>query len=195
MKHPIRYVLLLFGTLMFILNLPTDVAYSDNLDLPTDRLEYQIEIHWHEYLNNRKTDQLSTLDEFRTDGCSGGLSIGWKYLAEQITKFESVHGAQPPWELCCVIHDMVYHSGGDRTVSAKESFELRKEADQALKECVLETGVERMSELSKEYNISAEEVRKLYVVIGTLMYRAVRIGGIPCSGLPWRWGYGWPECE
>ena len=35
----------------------------------------------------------------------------------------------------------------------------------------------------------------VYEVIGDLMYRAVRIGGIPCSGLPWRWGYGWPECD
>ena len=34
----------------------------------------------------------------------------------------------------------------------------------------------------------------LYAAIAELMYRAVRIGGIPCSGLPWRWGYGWPEC-
>ena len=31
--------------------------------------------------------------------------------------------------------------------------------------------------------------------VASLMYRAVRLGGIPCSGLPWRWGYGWPECD
>ena len=28
-----------------------------------------------------------------------------------------------------------------------------------------------------------------------MMYRAVRIGGGPCTGLPWRWGNGWPGCN
>ena len=31
--------------------------------------------------------------------------------------------------------------------------------------------------------------------IADLMYRAVRIGGVPCTGLPWPWDYGWPECD
>jgi hypothetical protein len=35
----------------------------------------------------------------------------------------------------------------------------------------------------------------IYQGIADLMYRAVRLGGIPCSGLPWRWGYGWPACD
>ena len=37
-------------------------------------------------------------------------------------------------------------------------------------------------------------VETLYAANAELMYSAVRIGGIPCSALPWRWGYGWPEC-
>jgi hypothetical protein len=36
---------------------------------------------------------------------------------------------------------------------------------------------------------------KNFRVIGDLMYFAVRAGGKPCSPFPWRWGYGWPNCE
>ena len=34
-----------------------------------------------------------------------------------------------------------------------------------------------------------------YEAISELMYRAVRIGGIPCTNQPWRWGYGWQQCR
>ena len=76
-----------------------------------------------------------------------------------------------------------------------ESFEARKDADLTLKACVIETGIERAPKLVKEYKLSTEQVSLLYETVANLMYRAVRLGGIPCSGLPWRWGYGWPECE
>ena len=86
-------------------------------------------------------------------------------------------------------------SGGSREATAIESFEARKESNLVLKAYVLETGVKRTPELSAEYNVSAREVEILYTAIADLMYRAVRIGGMPCTGLPWRWGFGWPECE
>ena len=87
-----------------------------------DSLERKLELGRHEQLLAKKRDTASRLSEFTSDGCSGGLSVGWNYL-------------------------------------------------------------------------STEEVARIYKVIGDLMYRAVRIGGVPCSGLPWRWGYGWPECD
>lgn len=65
----------------------------------------------------------------------------------------------------------------------------------ALKACVLETGVQRAPQLSGAYNISEKEVALIYTAIADLMYRAVRIGGMPCTGLPWRWSYGWPKCN
>ena len=55
-------------------------------------------------------------------------------------------------------------------------------------------GKTRQEELTVKYDVSAGTVETLYAAIAELMYRAVRIGGIPCSALPWRWGYGWPEC-
>jgi hypothetical protein len=48
---------------------------------------------------------------------------------------------------------------------------------------------------SADYGLSGQEVETLYAAIAALMYRAVRVGGMLCTGLPWRWGYGWPECE
>ena len=78
--------------------------------------------------------------------------------------------------------------------SAEESFVARKQADLALLSCVVETGKTRQEELTVKYDVSAGTVETLYAAIAELMYRAVRIGGIPCSALPWRWGYGWPEC-
>ena len=66
---------------------------------------------------------------------------------------------------------------------------------QILEACVINTGARRAPELSLQYDLSMEDVEQIYQVIADLMYRAVRIGGVPCSGLPWRWGYGWPSCE
>jgi len=160
-----------------------------------DTFEYQLEIREHEALGVLKSNPLNQLSEFTTDGCSGGLSVGWQYLAGKIQKFNEVHGMQPPWESCCISHDRAYHSGGARETSAEQSFDLRKSADQILKTCVQRTGTDRSGELGGAYGISSKEVERLYVFISSLMYRAVRIGGIPCTGLPWRWGFGWPECE
>jgi len=74
------------------------------------------------------------------------------------------------------------------------SYQARKQADLALKACVLETGVKRAPVLIAEYDISAEDVAFIYASIADLMHQAVRLGGLPCTGLPWRWGYGWPAC-
>ena len=156
---------------------------------------YQLEISGHRKLSVVKNNPLNQLNEFVSDGCSGGLSVGWEYLAGKMQKFEKRYGSTPPWEACCVSHDRVYHAAGGRDLSPAESFQLRRSADQHLRMCVQKTGTEQSAELSSDYAISPQEVERLYGVISSLMYRAVRIGGLPCTGLPWRWGYGWPECE
>jgi len=160
-----------------------------------EALERKLELGRHQQLAAKKSIASTVLTEFTTDGCSGGLSVGWAYLADKIEHVQSAHGAHPPWESCCIEHDKLYHIAGDRWTTAIDSFVLRKEADNALKMCVLQTGVERTPELTAEYNLTAQEIEFLYRAISSLMYHAVRIGGVPCSGLPWRWGYGWPECE
>ena len=168
---------------------------NDKSGTAIDVLEHQLEMGRHELLGARKARTDSFLAPFTTDGCSGGLSGGWEFLAGKIRDFHAIHGTRPAWEACCITHDQAYHAGGPREASAEQSFEARKAADLALKACVLETGVERIPALSAEYDVPAREVEILYTAIAELMYRAVRIGGMPCTGLPWRWGYGWPECD
>ena len=162
---------------------------------PLDELERSLELGRHERLLKEKQNPDHRLSDFTTDGCSGGLSVGWQHLSEKIEFLKTVHGDFPPWESCCVNHDHLYHEAGERNISAEMSFEARRKADEELRECVLDTGVSRASELAEQYGLTVEEVGQVYEVIGDLMYRAVRIGGVPCSGLPWRWGYGWPKCD
>lgn len=160
-----------------------------------DALEVSLELGRHRKFVDIRNNPHIALAPFTTDGCSGGLSIGWNYLAEKLDTFEEIHGDTPPWESCCVEHDRSYHSVSSAPLSAEESFALRKQADSLLRECVRTTGADRKEHLAKAYNRSGEEVEHMYSVIAGLMYRAVRVGGMPCTGLPWRWGYGWPECD
>ncbi len=74
------------------------------------------------------------------------------------------------------------------------SYKRRKDADRQLKSCILATGKTRTKNLLTIYNVTNEELDAIYQTIAELMYNAVRLGGIPCSGLPWRWGFGWPGC-
>ncbi len=160
-----------------------------------DNVEHHMEIERHKLFMAKKHQPDSTLAEFTTDGCSGGLSVGWEYLADVLPHFQTVHGKQPAWESCCITHDRAYHTGGPLEGTAEISYEARKEADLILKNCVLATGTKRWPELMKEYNIPETEVKQIYSVIAELMYISVRLGGIPCTNLSWRWGYGWPECD
>ena len=92
------------------------------------------------------------LAEFQTDGCSGGMSWAWRKFL----------GSAPPWEGCCVKHDMAYWRGG--------FYKDRREADLELARCVRNHG---------------------HPIWAVLMYIGVRIGGSPIWPAPWRWGYGW----
>ena len=136
----------------------------------------------------------SELDEFTTDGCSGGLSVGWDYFAEQAGFFRERHGKQPPWENCCVAHDRDYHVGGGAGLTPSQGFAARLKSDDELRACVHETAFDRRDQLQAEYGIDDDQVAALYETIADSMYLVVRLGGMPCTGLPWRWGYGWPNC-
>jgi hypothetical protein len=183
----------LFGLLLIAADL--DAEESGPPEALFDSLEWKLEKELHEKLVARKQLADSDLSPFATDGCSGGLSVGWGYLSENIEHIREIHGDKPPWESCCVVHDRAYHQAGPRAATSEMSFAARREADSLLRACVIETGAERAPELSLQYELSEENIELLYQVIADLMYRAVRLGGVPCSGLPWRWGYGWPSCE
>jgi hypothetical protein len=130
---------------------------------------------------------------FVSDGCSGGLSMSWRVAADHLPGFAEAHEAAPPWEACCIAHDRAYRAaGGART--AENSYAARLEADTALKACVVATGETRLADLAIRYGRTEAQVRSVYAAIAEAMFGAVRMGGGPCSGLPWAWGFGYPGC-
>lgn len=131
----------------------------------------------------------NSIAPFTTDGCSGGMSDGWQYLSSLFPSFNKRYGNKPPWENCCVAHDRIYWRG-----ETDNGYVKRKQADQELRACVVDTGKSASAELAVQYNTSVSEIEKSFEMAAELMYRAVRVGGKPCSLFPWRWGYGWPDC-
>ena len=152
------------------------------------------ELEQHRRLRATRAGPHAKLSEFQTDGCSGGLSVGWDYLGSVVKKFRAVHGARPPWESCCVAHDRHYHQGGPADGTVEESYTARLKADLEFKACVRDAGAMRGRQLGAAYGLSGKDTAALYEHVAGLMYLAVRLGGLPCTGLSWRWGYGWPKC-
>jgi len=137
----------------------------------------------------RTVQSESEIAPFSSDGCSGYQSQNWELLAEALPGFKQRFGDKPPWQNCCVAHDKTYWRG-----SVVDGYTKRKQADQTLRQCVADTGSEMAGELSRKFSSSEENVRHAFSVTAELMYKAVRLGGQPCSLLPWRWGYGWDNC-
>jgi len=127
---------------------------------------------------------------FSTDGCSGGLSAGWSYLAKHFASFAENYGESPPWEYCCVNHDLVYWKG-----EINNGYQLRKQADQTLRQCVIDHGVINSVNYARQTGKSQQDIEESFRLIANLMYNTIRVGGRPCSVFKWRWGYGWPLCE
>jgi hypothetical protein len=149
----------------------------------------QSELRRLERLAAVQAEHSNQLAEFVTDGCSGGMSKGWNTLARHFPSFEQYFGGKPPWESCCVEHDRSYWRG-----EVVDGYEKRKQADEALKNCVLDTGRQMKESIGSKLGVAPENVMTVFAIIADLMYRAVRTGGKPCSAYSWRWGYGWPPC-
>ncbi len=126
---------------------------------------------------------------FVSDGCSGGMSRGWALLAAALPALADEIGPRPPWEGCCYAHDVLYWAG-----PAVDGLRLRLEGDRALRRCVVALPEPRLGEWSRRLGLPVATLRLLLARVAELMYAAVRLGGGPCTGLPWRWGYGWPRC-
>ena len=126
---------------------------------------------------------------FTSDGCSGNQSQNWELLAKTLPGFEQQFGDKPPWEACCVTHDKAYWRG-----ETEDGYTKRKQVDDELRQCVAATGIRLAPQMSLKYSVSEEEVREAFSLTSEMMYQAVRLGGLPCSLLPWRWGYGWQNC-
>ncbi len=173
--------------LFFALLLPCPSLAQD----PTSNLQRSLELPAHRSL--MEIASKSELSDFVSDGCSGGLSSSWRVVADLFPNFAEVHNEAPPWEECCVAHDLTYHNAGG-AASADESFDARLAADEVLRSCVVEEGSRRRNDLAKDYDVSPDLIDRAYQAVGDSMFTAVRFGGGPCSGLPWRWGFGYPGC-
>jgi hypothetical protein len=159
----------------------------------TGKLSHAIEIPSHRWLAEVREAPDTQLAPFTTDGCSGGMSSLWTFTAERYPAFAEVHEGVTPWEDCCVIHDRAYHAGG-ADPDPEASYTARIAADEELERCVAATASNRDDILQELYEMSETQVRLAYKAIGAAMFHAVRVGGGPCTGLPWRWGYGYPHC-
>jgi hypothetical protein len=131
-----------------------------------------------------------TIDRFKSDGCSGGMSSAWSHLSDLVPKFADYAGNEPPWEHCCVAHDRQYWRG-----VSDDGYGVREKSDTQLRQCVQLTGESKSKQISAELGLAAQDITELISLTSELMYQAVRIGGAPCTGLPWRWGHGWPPCS
>lgn len=147
----------------------------------------------HEALLTRIAEGSGRPDIFTSDGCSGGLSLAWRQVASMWPEFAELHQERPPFEGCCVSHDRAYH-GIRGAPTAELSYQARLKADRRLRACVLEVGEQRQADLGATYGISDTYSALIYDQLATAIYYAVRFGGGPCSGQPWRWGYGYPDC-
>jgi hypothetical protein len=158
-------------------------------------LDAKIELGLHHRLISTRTKPGVVLAPFSTDGCSGGMSAGWALVTSTFPAIVQRHGDRPPWQDCCVAHDRNYHAGAASSIDPENSFEMRRVADHELRLCVIAFGDTRKDALGAEYSVPPDEVSRLYRIIAGAMYWAVRLGGAPCTGLSWRWGYGWPACD
>ena len=136
----------------------------------------------------------ASLAPFTTDGCSGGMSDSWAALSSQFPDFAESYGDAPPWEICCIAHDRIYHNSGG-VHDAEASFTARLSADRQLRACVENMADSVDSDTAERYGLSPAALRASFRLSAAAMYYAVRLGGAPCSGLPWRWGYGYPDCS
>lgn len=153
--------------------------------------QYQLELPAHEALRDIRNAPDTALSAFQTDGCSGGLSDAWRLIANTFPAFAEAHEQEPPWEACCVTHDRAYHTGGADPAPQK-SYAARLMADAALESCVITEGDKRAED--GFYDADPDDVRQAYAGMARLMYLSVRVGGGPCTGLPWRWGFGYDQC-
>ncbi|WP_422053473.1 hypothetical protein [Shimia sp.] len=166
------------------------VAQSSTSD---SGLSAKVEIWRHSRLQALREAEPTSMAPFTTDGCSGGMSAAWGAMARTFPWFARVFAHEAPWHGCCVTHDRAYHLGGENP-KAQAGFQARLKADEELRLCVKGVADGQADALAQQYEATPEDVTAAINFVADRMYEAVRLGGLPCSGLPWRWGYGWPQC-
>ena len=172
--------------LLLMLLIPSSLSAQNPLEEIVEVIESQQMLR----LAAQQSRRDVTIDRFKSDGCSGGMSSAWSYLADTVPKFADYAGNEPPWEHCCVAHDRQYWRG-----VSDDGYAMRQQSDTQLRQCVQLTGKSHSKQISAELGLAEQDITELINLTSDLMYQGVRIGGAPCTGLPWRWGHGWPPCS
>jgi hypothetical protein len=66
--------------MLLVIATPVASAQEDSEPLPPRNFDYRIEIGQHEQLVKIRKSASARLSVFVSDGCSGGLSVGWEDL-------------------------------------------------------------------------------------------------------------------
>ena len=137
------------------------------------------------------TKQETELSTFSTDGCSAGMSKIWKDavmdLSQTFEEFDNryTEASSVPFEAACVTHDRAYHTGIG-------GYAGRLMADNQLRTDILLYAANNTEEIRKRTNLSNDEQALfLYEGIAEATYRGVRVGGAPCTGEAYAWGFGY----
>lgn len=181
--------LIAFLSVIIVLSEPVKSQSSDGVL----GFSSKVEVWRHSRLQVLRAEDPTALVPFTTDGCSGGMSAAWGSLARTFPWFARVFAHEAPWHDCCVVHDRSYHLGGE-VPDAEAGFRARLKADEDLRICVQGVADDQAAVLAQQFDGTPEDVTAAIHFVADRMYDAVRVGGLPCSGLPWRWGYGWPQC-
>lgn len=138
------------------------------------------------------TKQTYALSAFTTDGCSGNVSSSWSAAVQQLSSVSDTFAQNYadamtiPFEDACVVHDQAYHRG-------EGGYVARLQADNALRSAIIQYGIEHTDVVQARTGLTAEEGIFLYELVADAVYRGVRLGGAPCTGQPYAWGYGYNE--
>lgn len=131
------------------------------------------------------------LKAFESDGCSFNISQGWSTSVKGLSKISPAiaeryaNAENIPFEEACIQHDKIYHKG-------EGGYGRRLQADNALRAEIISYGINNTEEIKRRTNLSTnEEAIFLYETIAEAVYYAVRVGGAPCTGMPYAWGFGY----
>ena len=185
--HPIIYKSILITS---VLLLGSSTYAGEEQENVISKLEREHEDWTMQLLAKIQARPDAKMIKFESDGCSGGLSAGWNSFAKVFPAFKKDYGDRPPWEYCCVTHDKDYWMG-----ETENGYEKRLKSDLVLKQCVIDWGKVNSEQVAKKLNKSAKKIEAQVNITAELMFNVIRVGGKPCSFLPWRWGYGWPHCS
>lgn len=132
-----------------------------------------------------------TLAPFVSDGCSGNISKAWSgavaglsgVFADIDRRYFDIKNI--PFEYACEKHDWLYHKGEGGYVG-------RLRADNELRQEIINYALEHVDDIKRRTRLQTDESAIfLYETIADLVYRGVRLGGAPCSGESYAWGYGY----